>query len=81
MQYHLWTLWEAMATHRPALFVSYMDWVKTTLTSYGKINGGRQLEVMRELRRRRMEGPSNTIDVTDLIQYVKLQTRQQLVDL
>ena len=35
MQYHLWTLWEAMATHRPALFASYMDWVKTTLTSYG----------------------------------------------
>jgi integrase len=53
----------------------------TTLTSYGKVNGGRQVEVMRELRRRRMEGPSNTIDVTDLIQYVKLQTRQQLVDL
>ena len=35
MQFHLWTLWEAMATHRPALFVAYMDWVKTTLTSYG----------------------------------------------
>ena len=35
MQFHLWTLWEAMATHRPALFASYMNWVKTTLTSYG----------------------------------------------
>ena len=35
MQFHLWTLWEAMATHRPTLFVSYMDWVKTTLTNFG----------------------------------------------
>jgi integrase len=48
----------------------------TTLTSYGKVDSGRQVEVMRELRRRRMDGPSSTIDVAALLQYVKLQARQ-----
>jgi integrase len=50
----------------------------TTLTSYGKVNGGRQAEVMCELRRRRMEGPSPTIEVAALMQYVKLQARQSV---
>jgi len=51
MQYHLWTLWEAMATHRPALFASYMDWVKTTLTNYGLDLGDilASIEAMRDV--------------------------------
>ena len=62
MQYHLWTLWEAMATRRPALFVSYMDWVKTTLTNYGLDLGDilASIEAMRDILADSLPAPEAT---------------------
>ena len=50
----------------------------TTFTSYGRVEPERQAQVIRELGRRRVEGPSSTIDLADLLVFVKKQTRQEL---